>query len=539
MLETEAKKALQRNYSIYQNLVDIALDYHNKQRPEDALNWVTIATSFAWECHTGLFSDGRLEKIAFEIGEKLDFLSVTWKSLSAQQVIPKSSKKRVLHVATTVFSTGGHTRLIKNWIKSFPNFEHWLLLINQRVGSVPPFLSETVTANSGQIIILPDKDSLLAKAKNLRQIACNNFDYVFLHHHPNDVVPLVAFAIDNCPPVAVVNHADHVFWVGVSIADLVIDFCRSGCEISLERRIAKKSVIVPYLVDVIEPTISRTSARQQLSINEDETILLSIGSAYKFQPIEERNFFVTAEKILEKNSKARLFLIGPDDNCGTGALKNNRIKFLGRVEDPILYQIAADIYLEGFPMGGGLASIESVLLGACPVFAYNSLPLLSTIRLLEFENEVKTEQTENDYIADVSKLIENSDLRKNRAEKLRRRIIYLHSRERFEYYTEITFQYLDSIEHRPDVIPFSSPLAKPEDISLSLVQAARGEDCPFLLKCYWQSNANINTSQIVRLLTLSVKTGDTNFTIKHLRAMLSMIKATVKDKITASVVNQY
>jgi hypothetical protein len=79
-------------------------------------------------------------------------------------------------------------------------------------------LSAEIEKSGGQVIILPLKASLLERAFWLRQALQSSIDLVMLH--PGiDIVPLVAMATADCPPVAIVNHADHLFWIGCSIAE--------------------------------------------------------------------------------------------------------------------------------------------------------------------------------------------------------------------------------------------------------------------------------------------------------------------------------
>ena len=81
------------------------------------------------------------------------------------------------------------------------------------------------------LIDLPIGMGFLQKARNLRAIARFNADMVILHHGGHDLVPLLAFATTNLPPVAVLNHADHVFWLGSSITDMVVNQPRAGARL--------------------------------------------------------------------------------------------------------------------------------------------------------------------------------------------------------------------------------------------------------------------------------------------------------------------
>jgi hypothetical protein len=44
-----------------------------------------------------------------------------------------------------------------------------------------------------------------------------------LHVHPWSVIPVVALGMTGGPPVMLLNHLSQQFWVGGSVADLVLN----------------------------------------------------------------------------------------------------------------------------------------------------------------------------------------------------------------------------------------------------------------------------------------------------------------------------
>ena len=69
---------------------------------------------------------------------------------------------------------------------------------------------------------------------------------VILHVHMYDVLPILAFANgDFNRPVMFYNHADHLFWLGASISDLVVNFRSSSVAFNEEyNRTSSNAVIV-------------------------------------------------------------------------------------------------------------------------------------------------------------------------------------------------------------------------------------------------------------------------------------------------------
>jgi len=518
MLRTEAEESLKRNNRLYTALVEIVQSYYKRGDYEKTLEWITLAAMFAWEHHPGKFTDGAIENIALEIGRKMkDLPESEYSTLLPAISTPDTNRKKVLHVASTVYNVGGHTRLIRNWIKSFPEFQHSFLLTNQASEAIPDFLPQAVNESGGSVFELPKTD-LLTKAKMLRRASQSGFDYVLLHHHANDLTPTVAFAVENCLPVAVINHADHIFWLGASVADLVVDFCARGARISRERRFAAETTVVPYLADLRAPQISRAEARRLLGIGENETILITIGSPHKYFPNERHNFFSTAKKILERNPNARLFLVGPSEHQAPPPDLHSRMMFLGLIDDATPYQIAADIYLDGFPLGGGLASLETTLFGAYPVFAYNQLPMSSSRRLLEFEEAVENLRSEAEYIDLVGEMIQNDELRREKTARLVARIQFLHGEEKLRQYARETFGRLDEMRHAPAAKPCPETLFTDEDIWLPAVNYDSAQpDVPLLLYTAWKVMPRLDFSDYLKLFFASVRKKDTKFSYKHLK----------------------
>jgi len=198
-----------------------------------------------------------------------------------------------------------------------------------------------VQESGGNLISFPSEAPLLVKAWWLRKIAQSGFDFVILHHHPDDIVPTVAFATPECPPVAIMNHADHVFWLGNTVADRVIHFRDSGKELGERRRFARDNTLLPCPLLPPDPRFTRVQARRQMNIPEGQVVLLSIGTAYKYMPLQTHNFFKTAVKILSRNPNAHLYLIGVpwyQRKRYLSDAKHERFHFLGYIDNPSFYQ---------------------------------------------------------------------------------------------------------------------------------------------------------------------------------------------------------
>src|ERR1700738_3683106 len=86
---------------------------------------------------------------------------------------------------------------------------------------------------------------LLERAMALRQRAWTHADRVVLHVHPWSVVPVVALGIAGGPPVMLLNHLSQKFWVGGSVADLVLNLRDSALEWSAAYRGIARNALLP------------------------------------------------------------------------------------------------------------------------------------------------------------------------------------------------------------------------------------------------------------------------------------------------------
>jgi len=458
--------------AIYKDLVNHIRTIDLEKDAEIVLKWIEFAADFAQNSHTGRFADGRLENIALEIGRKLEYLYPKEKAVATIPDIPhfnKLTKRHVLHIATTVNKIGGHTRLINNWIQNDVDSIHSLLLINQTT-DLPDWLIQIVQKNGGELIILPPRTPLLLRARALREVSRSHVDMIILHHHPNDVIPVVAFANENLPPVAIMNHADHLFWLGSTVADAIIDFRKYGQKLSEERRFAKKTCFLPIPLSAEKPRLTRSEARKRLNIPDTVVMLLSIGASYKYYPLNDHDFFETSVKLLEQNENAHLYVIGVDCDDNIEFLrktKHERLHLLGIIEDTFLYHIASDLYLDGFPYGGGTTILEASSLGVCPVLQFAPLAGYMYLEDISLRDNIHYTGNENDYIQQVNSLIKNHDKRERIGKEVKSKVLLHHTGEMWQKYLNKVYFNLNNVKHRPGTIDDSPNLLTKHDLLLS------------------------------------------------------------------------
>lgn len=457
---------LMANNDVYERILAKIQVMDLRKETGTILNEVTKAAQVAERFYTGRFSDGAIENLALEIGFQLDELEVET-DLFELPVVRKDYRRRVLHVIP-VLAIGGHMPFLYHWMRNDRSSCHSVVVLDHKEGDVPSHLSEAVRSSGGNLKILPMKSQVTQKARLLREAARRSADLVVWHVIGPDVVPVVAFATHECPPVALVDHADHLFWLGSSVADIVINLRTAGSKLALERRSASRTTVIPIPLLDRQGNISRDEARRLLGIEKDQVVLLSVGRALKYRPCGLYDFVATANKILDRQPDAHLYIVGesaagiaPYLRCAV----HSRLHFMGSVEDASLYWAAADIYLESFPYGSQTALLEAALSGLPVVPAYAPLFPLLVANDDSVKDILWNPKDEQEYVETVESLIRNPKERCVVGKALRDRLLTDHVGENWQKRLTALYLETDSLTHGPRPIPISS--CRTENANLS------------------------------------------------------------------------
>ena len=356
---------LELHRSLYENLVRVALQTP-LDAPEEAASLVEDAATFAFHEYPGLLSDYRLENRLNSLGANLR---------PPRPRLDAGSSCGVLHIATELYNVGGHARVLQNWIDQDDSGEARLVLTRQRAPTPSPFL-RNVKRELPVIRLKPR--SKIGSAMAIRRIISKfRPRLVVLHHHPFDVIPIIALSTSHIPPVILYNHSDHTFGLGPSVADLYVDFRDLGAEFSKNRRLARESTVLPYPLAHVNVG-PKDRIRRELGIEPDQVFMVSMGTAYKYRPFQDLNFFKFYVDFLRSHPKVLMFVIGvaPEDlsSMGISQLPVN-LRCLGRISDPVKIAVAADFFVEPFPFCTGLGTYDVVRHGALPIPNYDEVSI--------------------------------------------------------------------------------------------------------------------------------------------------------------------
>lgn len=165
-----------------------------------------------------------------------------------------------------------------------------------------------------------------------------------------------------------INLTDHAFWLGTKAFDYCLEFRDYGFQLSLNERgiPSEKLVILPY-----NPYFDKEAEFQGWpeGIN-NRKVIFSGGAIYKTLGDVENRFYKIVEGLLNRNSDAVFLYAGSGDD--TELLKlaskfNNRVFHINERKDLFQLMQNSRVYLNTFPMLGGLMSQYAAISGRVPL----------------------------------------------------------------------------------------------------------------------------------------------------------------------------
>lgn len=430
-MENAIAPKIKNNLKIYNQ---IKLIIKQEKEPIEKLRLVQAAAQFASRNFTGYFSDPELENYA------LQYAIIPFSQQSTYE------KKSILHVFTECYSTGGHTRLAYWAIKSLHNYRHTVVVINQRT-CFPKWFKEILPPE--QLILQDAKQDFFKKAMQLQQLSLNK-EIIILYTHVDDIVPLLAYGTTSFTrPILYYNHADHLFWLGVSISDCILELSSDGQELSRFSRGVTNSELCYIPIEVPKLQTPKKIARTKLGIPIDKYVILSTGSAYKFKT-NEYSLIDFAIKYHDTDNFMFIF-IGPSsisDSEWHQAEKdgNGNIKVIGLVNDLQefnLYLDSADLYINSYPVGSLTALLQATIRQNLPV-----LNIKLTAGYDVFSNSYA-------FVDNISKLFDKIiDVKQNKYEQeiqaIREKILLRHGLPYWSSHLEETISRYSKMHHHVD-----------------------------------------------------------------------------------------
>lgn len=358
---------LYSNKKYFESCIRIAEKLFNEKLYEDCINYIEKTASFGWFNFSGYYKSEKLEVLLYKIQQQILNTNVQKQKIGVSN--------RVLHICSEVYKSGGHSKLLYNWIRNDNSKKHSVLSTRFTIEELKDI----------SLFYLPDithidhfsvkSESKIKSAQLLNKLSLNDFDLIVLHIHPDETIANIVLSQKSITtPICFVNHADHVFWLGTSIIDMLLQIREANISIDSERReIAKeRQFFLPIPIETVPQLLNGKEPKR------DYLQILSTGTSYKYNPNKQYNFLKETYRIVEENPKVVFNIVGIDLDSKYGQeYKHDRIVLHGIVSSSVLSQIEknTDIYVEGFPMASFTALLQTALQRIPFVLHYNPLPL--------------------------------------------------------------------------------------------------------------------------------------------------------------------
>lgn len=286
-------------------------------------------------------------------------------------------------VITTGYLTGGHTRLMERMAKFCPDTPD-LLVTGRCDRSVLQHWQSQFT----QIICLNQfrapafSEQVLCLAQRLA-----SYDQLVIFIHPEDVFAVVALGLAKQlqPELRVyyVNHADHCFSYGVSVADYWFELSAFGHELDKHRSglNAQRSFLgIP--VEYVQPPASQPKRI---------TRIFTAANDVKFKPVAKQSLMPLIDALLQQYPDAVFHAVGVSlySDYWWWRLKwryPKRLQLQKKLPYARYLELTqeADLYIDSHPLPGGTAFVEQYLQGRrcagliSPWRGYTPLELIKT-----------------------------------------------------------------------------------------------------------------------------------------------------------------
>ena len=425
------------------------------------------AGDFASLQHCGFFMSADAETQCVKIGEYL--------ANRGRQLASAPHRKGTLHVITQAYEVGGHSRVVDRWIKLTQ--DACCIVFTSQVSRVPQVLEQHVKDRRVRISIFPPWWSILQRASRLRRMAAH-FQRIVLHCHPGDLSPLIAFALNGGPPILLFNHADHRFWYGAAVSDLVLEHRKAGADLSRERRGLDKIELLPLPLGTAQDfprtaASRRKQAKRRLGLSEDTLVMLSIANSAKFRKIPDRDMVQIMVAVLASHDSAVWVAVGPSrDERWVSAERETCGRVRAVPATPLIndYYAAADIYCDPFPVASITSALEAGARGVPVVMLRCPASPVHECGAPSLDREGLWAATPEAYGSLVLDLLASAHMRQTVGDRIRQSILQQHCGGGWLSRASEVLEVASHTEHFPRVREPTLPLSD-DDYWLNMVPA--------------------------------------------------------------------
>ena len=425
---------VKNNQEVFENLLEKLKDVKDFQ---GKVNLACFLLYFATKHNTGYFTSSVLEKFFTDYAKSINIKE------NDISYVPNS----FLHVMTQGSLRGGHTRVVERWIDNAPKTQKHSVVFTKKLKYDLSELKKNIKNKNGEYICLDKGQSLEEKALELRRLGLS-YQYVICHTDMDDPTATVAFGTEKFTrPVAFYNHASHMFWIGKSIADIVLDVINEDELTKINRNIKNAFFMGIPSKEIIYENPQKEEIRKKLNLPTDKKIIVSAASTFKYHPIGKCNMISLLEKIIDENTYC--YVIGPSqkERMWREAYKksNGHITALGYVNFDagfLNYMAAADVCLDSYPSGSATVLIDAIS---------QATPCVSFLSFDYIKSSMAFCRTEEEYVEKALKILNDKVYAAKVLEDLQMNLKKYQSKEAWQEQIKKLLQIMPETHHVLDL----------------------------------------------------------------------------------------
>ncbi|WP_323640410.1 hypothetical protein [Pectobacterium polonicum] len=295
-----------------------------------------------------------------------------------------------LFVISQPYLSGGHTRLmerISSYLDDKPD-----LIITRKSGYDEKIRMKQYFKN----VILYTEDEFPDGINRIFEVAKSLSQYkkLILNIHPDDIHTVISCALakkinDNLT-IYFVNHSDHTFSYGASVADVWFEISSLGQRIDDKRELhAKKSFLgIPLNMG----NASKNTLNKSKRIQDGDSFFTS-GTSYKFNKNKKSSFKEIISFVMKNYPQSTLYVVGCDIVNDPWWIVEKikytkRLKLMASIPHDIFLQITenASVYIDSHPIPGATAFPEQFIHGKKCIGLISPLQGYSSVERLKKNN---------------------------------------------------------------------------------------------------------------------------------------------------------
>ena len=405
-----SKLTEEKVHSIYKRYKTKAQKAYARGQYDASLKYLSIAANTAYTFNIG-FKDDALEDLLTSLAQQL-----TQKQDSADR-----ASNRCLFYDSFSYDNGG---LVQQYLGAIIHCGYKIRYIAERdaVLSENSAIGQMLRSyGRAEIVIVPRKLSYMEKAQfvydRIMEYAGGK---LFIHTTPAAATASCAFyALPESITKFKINLTDHTFWIGTRFIDYSFEFRPYGGRVSTEQRGLQQSQIlhIPFY-----PIMCHKEFLGFPKEAEGKVVLFSGGNYYKIFDADD-SFFKLTKAILDGCPEVVLLFAGFGD---VKVLKSKIAEYqlqgrfipIGQRNDITEVFEHSDIFLNTYPLGGGLMSQYAAQLGK-PIVSYYTQGITPTEELVCQTKQISISSTSfDDVVKKVKTLAKDDSLRKAYGEEI-------------------------------------------------------------------------------------------------------------------------